>query len=92
MRRSDLKRLVTDVREHRCEAGEDEGFAPTGVGDSQKLQVDISSLCSDGVQPFVRPGLTVGRFEGATIAAGQVSLGWRDPRAGEAASPVPALT
>lgn len=109
MKTSDLKRMVADVREQRCELDnlevksarrgtprrlfevisafsnrdgggvilfgleEEGGFAPVGVGDAQKLQEDISSLCSDSLEPAVRPEFTVGSADGFKIVAVEIA-------------------
>ena len=52
---------------------EERGFAPVGVGDVQKLQEDISSLCSDSLDPPIRPEFTVGEADGARIVAVEIA-------------------
>jgi ATP-dependent DNA helicase RecG len=51
---------------------EEGGFAPVGVADSQKLQEDISSLCSDRLEPAVRPEFTVGSVDDFTVVGVEI--------------------
>jgi len=52
---------------------EERGFAPVGVDDAQKLQEDISSFCSDSLEPPIRPEFTVGEADGAKIVAVEIA-------------------
>ncbi|WP_370652710.1 helix-turn-helix domain-containing protein [Frankia sp. Cj5] len=51
---------------------ETQGFAPTGLPDPARLAADLGSMCSEDMEPPLRPLIKVHDFEGAQILVAEV--------------------
>ncbi|WP_239341013.1 ATP-binding protein [Frankia sp. CiP3] len=51
---------------------ETRGFAPTGLPDPAKLAADLGSMCSEDMEPPLRPLIKVHDFEGTQILVAEV--------------------
>jgi ATP-dependent DNA helicase RecG len=51
---------------------EAEGFFATGVSDPAKMAADLAAMCSDEMEPVVRPLITIREFEGVKLVVCEV--------------------
>ena len=51
---------------------EDEGFATVGVDNPKKMAADLGALCSDELEPAVRPLINLHDFEGKQLVVAEV--------------------